>query len=90
MVLLLTEIVQRLLISRGTASCAHSQESYRTNTKMSSESVITEQQITSKQSKLETRKRFEAVFPILVEELTSYLSSINLPQSAIEWFKKVS
>lgn len=58
--------------------------------KMSSENLFTEQQIASTQAKIDARKRFESVFPLLVEELTSHLQSINLPQNAIEWFKNVS
>lgn len=57
---------------------------------MSSENLFTEQQIASTQAKIDARKRFESVFPLLVEELTSHLQSINLPQNAIEWFKNVS
>ena len=56
---------------------------------MPSEHPITHQQIASAQAKIEARKRFEFVFPLLVEEMTSYLTSINLPENAIQWFKQV-
>jgi farnesyl diphosphate synthase len=39
--------------------------------------------------KAQVRKRFESVFPLLVEEITAYLKSIHLPEAAIEWYKKV-
>ena len=56
---------------------------------MSSEVPITDKQIASTKAKIEARKRFEFVFPLLVEELTSHLTSIHLPENAIEWFKDV-
>ncbi|KAL9935041.1 hypothetical protein V8E36_006117 [Tilletia maclaganii] len=40
------------------------------------------------QAKVESRKRFEAVFPLLVDELTSYLTQNNMPPEAIEWYKR--
>jgi hypothetical protein len=49
-----------------------------------------EKQIASAEKKLAARKRFEAVFPLLVEEITSHLESIHLPANGIEWFKNVS
>ena len=56
---------------------------------MSSEDPITDKQIASAQAKVEARKRFEFVFPLLVEEMTSYLTTIHLPENAIQWFKEV-
>ena len=56
---------------------------------MSSEDPITDKQIAAAQAKIEERKRFEVVFPLLVEEMTSYLTTIHLPENAIEWFKEV-
>jgi len=56
---------------------------------MSSEQPITEKQIAAAEAKIRARKRFEAIFPLLVDELTSSLRSINLPENAIEWFKNV-
>ena len=56
---------------------------------MPSEGLITDKQIASAQAKIEARKRFEFVFPLLVEEMTSYLTSIHLPENAIQWFKQV-
>jgi farnesyl diphosphate synthase len=56
---------------------------------MSSEDPMSEKQIASTQAKIDARKRFESVFPMLVEELTSYLRSIHLPENAIEWYKEV-
>ena len=56
---------------------------------MPSENSITDKQIASAQAKIEARKRFEFVFPLLVDEMTSYLTSINVPENAIEWFKGV-
>ena len=56
---------------------------------MSADGQITEQQIASAQAKIDARKRFESVFPLLVDELLSYLQSIGLPQNAIEWYKNV-
>lgn len=57
---------------------------------MSADGGITEEQIASTQKKLEARKRFEAVFPLLVDELISHLRSIALPENAIEWFENVA
>lgn len=45
-------------------------------------------QVDKAQLKLAKRKRFEDVFPLLVEELTSYLASENMPADAIAWFKE--
>lgn len=56
---------------------------------MASEQPITEKQIATAEAKFHARKRFEAVFPLLVEELTSSLRQINLPENAIEWYKDV-
>jgi len=55
---------------------------------MSSEDPMSDKQIASTQAKMDARKRFESVFPLLVDELTSYLRSINLPENAIEWYKE--
>ena len=55
----------------------------------SEDNPITDKQIASAQAKIDARKRFESVFPLLVEEMTSYLTSIRLPENAIEWFKQV-
>jgi hypothetical protein len=57
--------------------------------KMSSEALITDKQIASAQAKIDARKRFESVFPLLVDEATTYLRSIHLPENAIEWYKQV-
>jgi farnesyl diphosphate synthase len=57
---------------------------------MSSEQPITQKQIATAEAKIHARKRFEGIFPLLVDELTSSLRSINLPENAIEWFKNVS
>jgi hypothetical protein len=56
---------------------------------MPSETPITDQQIASVEAKIAARKRFESVFPLLVEEVISHLRSIHLPESAIEWYKEV-
>ncbi|KAN0061506.1 Farnesyl pyrophosphate synthetase [Thecaphora frezii] len=40
------------------------------------------------QLKIQKRKRFEQVFPLLVDELTSYLASEQMPPEAIDWFKR--
>jgi farnesyl diphosphate synthase len=50
---------------------------------------MSDKQIASAQANIDARKRFESVFPLLVDELTSYLRSINLPETAIEWYKEV-
>jgi len=50
---------------------------------------ITEKQIAVAQAKIEARKRFEAVFPLLLHELLDHLQDINLPENAIEWYKEV-
>jgi hypothetical protein len=57
--------------------------------KMASEQPITDKQIATAEAKIHARKRFESVFPLLVEELTSTLRTINLPENAIEWYKDV-
>jgi hypothetical protein len=56
---------------------------------MASEQSITDKQIATAEAKIHARKRFEAIFPLLVEELTSSLRSINLPENAIQWYKDV-
>jgi len=56
---------------------------------MASEQPITDKQIATAEAKIHARKRFEAIFPLLVEELTSSLRSINLPENAIQWYKDV-
>ena len=48
-----------------------------------------EERIASAEAKIAARKRFEDVFPLLVDELVTYLRSIKLPENAIEWFKEV-
>lgn len=39
-------------------------------------------------TKLAARKRFEAVFPLLVEELIEYLASEGMPREAQEWYRR--
>ena len=57
---------------------------------MSSQDPFTDKQrIASAEAKIAARKRFEEVFPLLVDELTTYLRSIKLPENAIEWYKEV-
>lgn len=56
---------------------------------MSSEAPITDKQIASAEAKIQKRKRFESVFPLLVDEAITYLRSIHLPENAIEWYKNV-
>lgn len=36
-----------------------------------------------------TREQFEAVFPSLVEDLIQRCKQSNMPQDALDWFKKV-
>ncbi|KDN48472.1 putative ERG20-farnesyl-pyrophosphate synthetase [Tilletiaria anomala UBC 951] len=49
----------------------------------------TEQKLIDKaQEKLVKRKRFEEVFPILVDELMAYCTSEGMPQDAKDWFKR--
>ena len=50
---------------------------------------VTEQQIAATQKKLDARKRFESVFPLLVDELVSHLRSTGISENAIEWYRKV-
>jgi hypothetical protein len=57
---------------------------------MSSEAPITDKQIASTHAKIEARKRFESVFPLLVDEAITHLRSIHLPENAIEWYKQVN
>ena len=35
------------------------------------------------------RKRFEDVFPMIAEEMTGYLKKENMPQEAVDWYKRV-
>ena len=57
---------------------------------MASQDPFTDKQrIASAEAKIAARKRFEEVFPLLVDELISYLRSIKLPENAIEWYKEV-
>ncbi|KAE8224005.1 hypothetical protein CF326_g8107 [Tilletia indica] len=44
--------------------------------------------VAAAQAKVASRKRFEAVFPMIVEELSSYLTENNMPGDAIEWFRR--
>ncbi|KAK0519782.1 Farnesyl pyrophosphate synthetase, partial [Tilletia horrida] len=44
--------------------------------------------VAAAQAKVDARKRFEAVFPMLVEELSSYLTENNMPGDAIEWYRR--
>jgi hypothetical protein len=37
-----------------------------------------------------TLKEFEAVFPKLEEALVEHAKSYNLPEQALEWYKRVS
>jgi hypothetical protein len=39
--------------------------------------------------KLERRKRFEAVWPLIRDELVDYLEQEKMPGEAVEWFKRV-
>ncbi len=55
---------------------------------MSAPSVDAQVLADKAQLKIQKRKRFEAVFPLLVEELTAYLASENMPAEAIEWFRR--
>ena len=36
-----------------------------------------------------SRKDFEAVFPLLVEDLSEAAKKYNIPTAALEWFRKV-
>lgn len=36
---------------------------------------------------IEKRKKFESIFPVLVEELTQHLTSEGMPKDAIAWYK---
>lgn len=36
------------------------------------------------------RKRFEDVFPVIAEELTSYVRGEGMPKDAVEWYERVS
>lgn len=40
--------------------------------------------------KVERRKRFEAVFPLIKQELLEYLDQCKMPADAREWYDKVS
>lgn len=40
--------------------------------------------------KLERRKRFEAVFPLIKQELLEYLDECKMPSDARAWFDRVS
>ncbi|SPO22926.1 probable ERG20 - farnesyl-pyrophosphate synthetase [Ustilago trichophora] len=55
---------------------------------MSASSVDSQALADKAQLKIQKRKRFEAVFPLLVEELTAYLASENMPAEAIDWFRR--
>ena len=36
-----------------------------------------------------SRKDFEAVFPLLVEDISQAAKQYNIPTAALEWFRKV-
>jgi farnesyl diphosphate synthase len=36
------------------------------------------------------RKRFEDVFPIIADELLTYVKGEGMPKDAVEWYEKVS
>jgi farnesyl diphosphate synthase len=40
--------------------------------------------------KAQRKARFEGVFDVIADELISYLKGENMPQDAVEWYKKVS
>jgi len=64
--------------------------SVKARSTMSSQDPFTDKKrIASAEAKIAARKRFEEVFPLLVDELTTYLRSIKLPENAIEWYKGV-
>ncbi|KAK0542768.1 Farnesyl pyrophosphate synthetase [Tilletia horrida] len=44
--------------------------------------------IAAAEAKVQARKRFEAVFPMLVEELTAYLVENKMPADAVEWYRR--
>lgn len=35
------------------------------------------------------RKRFEAVFPVIAEELLGYIRGEGMPVDAVDWYEKV-
>lgn len=37
-----------------------------------------------------TLKEFEAVFPLLVEDLSQHAKSYGLPENALKWYQEVS
>jgi farnesyl diphosphate synthase len=39
--------------------------------------------------KLARRKRFEAVWPLIRDEVVAYLEQEKLPGEAVDWFKRV-
>lgn len=56
---------------------------------MSATTVPDEAALAAKASqKIAARKRFEAVFPLLVEELIEYLKSEGMPAEAQEWYRR--
>jgi len=41
------------------------------------------------EQKKATRSRFEAVFPVIADELLSYMKGEGMPKEAVEWMKTV-
>ena len=41
-------------------------------------------------AKAQKRAKFDAVFPVLREELLAYLKQEGMPADAIEWYQRVS
>lgn len=37
----------------------------------------------------EERKKFESVFPTIVDEVVQYSKNAGMPQSAVDWYKNV-
>ena len=40
-------------------------------------------------AKAQKRQKFEAVFPVLREELLGYLKQEGMPTDAVEWYQRV-
>jgi hypothetical protein len=45
---------------------------------------------TSRMATTTSREAFEAVFPMLAEDLLAHAKKYNLPENAVKWFEQVS
>lgn len=53
-------------------------------------SLSTPFKMSTAEEKKASRSRFEAVFPVIADELLSYMKGEGMPKEAVEWMKTVN